>query len=309
MTGIQNDGEVVLAGLDGTNPLGFLAAIGTLRLLSLNADHETRMSWKQLHGSWRPAFFKAGLDLKDMGALLRAAVSMLDKSAWSLDKKLPFAAAQLRAEALSAASVATVHNRDRVDLIAALGVDCFTDDNGNFKDTALRMVRAGDAAGQGLLAYGKRILEVTTSDEIQSATTEAWRYDDKQCALRWDPAEDRGYAFQWGNPSDDGAQSVRGANCLALAALSLLPTVPFKGRVETTAFGLKAMKKSSFTWPIWGGKLTLNSVRSALSLKCLQEAEPLRTELASRGIVASYRCDRVMTSTYYSNFTPALRIA
>ena len=47
------------------------------------------------------------------------------------------------------------------------------------------MVRSGDSSGQGLLAYGKRILELTTAKELFSTIAEAWQYQDRQCALRW----------------------------------------------------------------------------------------------------------------------------
>jgi hypothetical protein len=190
-----------------------------------------------------------------------------------------------------------------------LGVESYVDDQANFKDTALRMVRAGDSAGQGLLAYGKRILDSTTAADIQTVISDTWRYQDRQCALRWDPAEDRGYALQWGNPSDDGALSVRGGNCLALAAMTALPTIPSKGQAETTGFGLKEPKQTSFTWPIWRHPVSLDVASSLLGMPELQRAHPPRLALECRGMAAVYRCDRVMTSTYYANFTPAHRVA
>lgn len=46
---------VLLRGLDGSNPLAFLAALGTLRMLHLSMANETvRMSWEEHEGAWRP---------------------------------------------------------------------------------------------------------------------------------------------------------------------------------------------------------------------------------------------------------------
>jgi hypothetical protein len=299
---------VLLSALDGTNPLGFLAALGAFRLLSIENSRVT-MTWQLFNGTWRPTLFGIQVPLDQMGNELHAAIGKLDKSVWSFDKKLPFAAARLRQEACNAVRTVSSTSRGPADAIAALGVECYVDAKGNFKDTALRMVRAGDSSGQGLLAYGKRILDSTTATEIHNVITEAWLYHDRQCALRWDPVEDRGYALQWGNPSDDGALSVRAANCLALAAMTTLPTIPTKGQAETTGFGLREPKQSSFTWPIWKHPVTLEIATSLMAMSDLQSEHPPRRELECRGIAAVYRCDRVMTSTYYANFTPARRVA
>ena len=299
---------VLLCGLDGANPLGFLAALGAFRLLSIE-NSSVKLAWQLFNGAWRPKLFGIQVPLAQLGSELHAAIGKLDQSVWSFDEKLPFAAARLRQKASSSLRDVSSTSRGLADAIAALGVECCIDDKGNFKDTALRMVRTGDAAGQGLLAYGKKILDSTTASEIQTAITDPWLYTDKQCALRWDPAENRGYALQWGNPSDDGALSVRGGNCLALVAMTLLPTIPKKGQVETTGFGLKKPKQSSYTWPIWKHPVGLDVSNSLLRMSDLQREQPPRSSLVCRGIAAVYRCDRIMTSTYYANFTPARRIA
>jgi len=299
---------VLLRGLDGANPLGFLAALGAFRLLSVEHALGTTMGWQMSDGTWHPVVFRISWAIEELGTELHSALCRMDKSVWLLDKKLPFSASRLRQEASSAAHSASGNNRTRADFIASLGVECRHDDDGNFEDTALRMVRSGDSSGQGLLAYGKRILESTTAQQLQLAVTDVWQYQDQQCALRWDPAEDRGYALQWRDPSKVGALSVRAGNCLALAALPILPTVPVKGRVETTGFGFKGRKRSSFTWPIWQHAVSLDTIRSLLAMPELQLLEPPRIELARRGVIAVYRSDRVMTSTYYANFAPARRV-
>ena len=46
--------ELELTGLDGSNPLGFLAALGTLAELSADPSTIYRMSWVTASGVWRP---------------------------------------------------------------------------------------------------------------------------------------------------------------------------------------------------------------------------------------------------------------
>jgi hypothetical protein len=297
-----------LCGLDGTNPLGFLAALGAVRLLSIG-NHCATISWQQSNGTWRPVLFGIEVPLGQLGKELHAAIGKLNKSIWSLDKKLPFAAERLRREALNSVRAASNVERGRADEIASLGVECFSDGDGDFDVTSLCMVRSGDASGQGLLAYGKRILESTTEEQLQQTVASDWVHEDDQCALRWDPGEDRGYALQWRNPSKVGALSIKGGNCLALLGMRLFSTIPSKRKGETVAFGLKLPKQSSFTWPIWKHPVSLDLVTSLLCMSDLQREQPPRSTFESRGIVAVYRCDRVMTSVYYANFTPARRVA
>jgi hypothetical protein len=304
----QADDGVLLCGLDGTNPLGFLAALGAFRLLAIE-NACVKMSWQLFSGTWRPTLFGIRVPLAQLGTELRTAIDKLDQSVWSIDKKLPFAAVRFRQEARNAVHAASSTSRNLADAIASLGVECLPDKDGDFEVTSLCMVRSGDSKGQGLLAYGKRIIESTTWQQLQQAVVSEWLHEDDQCALRWDPAEDRSYALQWRNPSKVGALSMKGGNCLALFGMPMFTTVPFRREAETTAFGLREPKKSSLSWPIWKHPVSLDMAISLLGLSDIQRAQPPRTELESRGIASVYRCDRIMTSTYYANFTPARRVA
>src|SRR5215470_11511066 len=61
----MSDG-VLLCALDGSNPLAFLAAFGTFRLLHLNEpDAAVRMCWQRSGGFWRPKL--SGLDTDEDG--------------------------------------------------------------------------------------------------------------------------------------------------------------------------------------------------------------------------------------------------
>jgi hypothetical protein len=91
--------------------------------------------------------------------------------------------------------------------------------------------------------------------------------------------------------------------------MTLFPTIPDGGEVETVGFGLRQHKQISFTWPIWTIPVSIDTAKSLLGLRLLQRPQPDRTQLLLRGIEAAYRSDRVMTSTYYANFTPAQRVA
>lgn len=306
----QHDG-LLLPGLDGTNPLGFLAALGVLRTLDMRNDGQAvRMRWQQSNGSWIPRVYNGGRDIDELLTYLDDGFRASDSSPWDISKKLPFEGDCLRDNILEALPVSSCRCRDCADTLGSFGVESIRDAKGIFKDTSLRMVRAGDSVGNGFLAYGKRILDETTRDDLCSALTESWKYEDGGCALRWDPSEHHGYAMQWTDPSKENTVSVRGGNRLALAGMPLLTTIPLNAtRVETVAFGRPCDRQNCLSWPIWNVPCCLGVVKSIVAFAAIQDSQPDPLELRARGIEAVYRCGRIKTSTYYRNFTPPERVA
>ncbi len=302
----NTNGGLLLAGLDGSNPLGFLAAVGAFRITSaLRSD--TVMQWEIGRGTWVPRLFSSTMRMDDLVRLLIEGIRSLGPSPWDIDARLPFDPGKLRDAQIDAIKVASSLNRNIVDHLTALGVASITDRSGNFRDTSLRLVRSGDSGGNGLLAYARRIFSETTEIDISKALTEAWDYQDENCAMRWDPMENKAYANQWTDPSNQKTLSVRGANCLALAAMSVFPTVPKSNTVQTVGFHRKN-RKEFLTWPIWSVPISINTAKSLISSRLLHEVQPDQREAHSRGISAVYRCERKMTSKYYRNFSPSLRV-
>jgi hypothetical protein len=82
---------------------------------------------------------------------------------------------------------------------------------------------------------------------------------------------------------------------LAFEALPLFPCFLSEGRLATTGFhtrGARRERVTHFTWPLWKEPLTLDTVRSLLSLPELAEEEPPLPELQARGIEAVFRAER-----------------
>lgn len=59
--------SVELAGLDGSSPLGFLAALGLLKILD-DAGRNPRLSWRE-HGGWRPVVHGTSADEEVIAAV------------------------------------------------------------------------------------------------------------------------------------------------------------------------------------------------------------------------------------------------
>lgn len=299
---------LVLKGLDGANPLGFLAALGTL-LTAQACCASACMSWRTVQSGWRPALWYCGHDEKHFIEELDQALRKASMAPFELDKRLPFHQTTFFSELRKIQWDTAPGNRRTADILTAFGSEVF-EDKGMFKDTALRMVRSGDAAGQGLPAYALAIRRNVSPEDLRRALFETWDYRDDDFSLRWEPLEDQRYALRWYDPSPSsnnkyGPQTMRGANALALEALALIPTFPETNGVGTTGFSSIGGKREFFTWPLWDRPLGPDTVRSVLSMHHLQQETPPRASLAARGIVEVYRCERIAPNQYYKNFSPS----
>lgn len=307
---MSNDrSEIVLTGLDGSNPLAFLAALGTLATLDRVIDTDKpRMDWVLDAGAWRPRLYS---DIQTNEQLIeRLAAGLLDsyaatKQVWQANKKLPFPTTDFHSLCGQLATATHSNNRFAANLVAAFGVDVLSNEKGEFLDTSLRMVRSGDSGGSGMSAYAAWIIENTTSDHLRQVIDTRASFDEGT-SLRWDPAEHRTRALQWGDPSKEKVLSCRGLNRLALEALPLFPTVPVRAQAATVSFAeMPGLQGEAFSWPIWTNPLPLSVVRSLLALAILRDPIPSAQLLTAQGIKVVFRSVRFASSKYYSNFTPA----
>lgn len=298
---------VLLRGLDGSNPLAFLAALGTLRILSLAAPRETvRMAWEQADGAWRPRVLP-----------WHAGEAMLDSLQQGLDRKsghavfefadnlnLPVTQFAQHVRAACTAAVAPGGDRGIADFLAAFGCEACADDKGILEDTDLRTMSG--AGHQHFLKFFRDIVAQTNVSHLERALLREWDYADpgRGLNLRWDPEDDRRYALRWQNPSNDPNTTMRGANRLAMEALPLLPVMPTSRGAATTGFSGTGARNTFFTWPIWTGWLHVDVVRSLLAATD-SWLEPSRR--AALGVAAVFRSQRV-TVGKFRNFTPAAAI-
>ena len=304
--------ELILSGLNGGNPLGFLAALGVFRLLSDAMPGQVKMSWRQESGGWRPVLVGHNGGEEQFVTVVHEILAATTASPFDIDKKLPFQMNAFRIALQQAQRETSPTDRRTADLLVGLGSDVFSDDDGKFSETSLRMVRSGDAAGQGLPAYALAIRTKTDAASLFRSLFTTWDYQDDDFSLRWDPVEDQRYALRWYDPSPQSnkkycLRTMRGANALALEALSLLPVQPIISGVQTTGFfKLKLDKwREFFTWPIWKSFIALDTTRSLLALPELYQEKPHRETLRVRGILEVYRCERMAPNKYYKNFGPA----
>lgn len=299
--------EIPLPGLDGTNPLGFLAALGTWR--TTDAIHPgTRMYWKPIGGHWAPALLTPQqLDEEALAEDLHAKlIQMKDHPVFTFAKNLNLKPHEFADQAKQAIE-RFFDNNDLVSVtfLAAFGSAAATNEQGAIEDTALRTMSG--AGHQHFLKTMHDLASLTTRDQVHHALFQRWTYPDEKIGLRWDPGEDKRYALAWKNPSTETTMTQRGANRLAIEALPLLPTAPVGPRLETTGFIGHKSSNTFFTWPIWDASLSLDSGRSLLALRNSLTDDTDPAALRARGILARFRSKRITTGKF-RNFTPAVQV-
>lgn len=296
---------LILNGLDGSNPLGFLAAVGAAVALH-KIQPEIRIGWRLTAEGWRPILSGCGNTEDDFLCHLMDALENAPLTVFDIDKRMPCEAEKLFSALREAKHRSSMENRRDVDFLSAFGTELYPNKNGSYQDTKFRMVRTGDNAGQGLPVYAKNIRQEASKEHIQRAVFHSWDYQDKGSNFRWDPMEDRRHALTWRNPSkatpEDGAGTMLGANSLAIEALQMFPAMLDGQNLKTTGFKEKTRRQVFFVWPIWTPQINLDTLRSVLALHQVKSNQISRSTLRKMGIEEVFQSRRIKPNKNYINF-------
>lgn len=301
-----------LPGLDGSNPLAFLAALGTLVVLDQLSRADDCLDW--LKGdvalSWQrhtPVLHLAGPPpppepfteflLKKCSSTLdehpaRFAVSFIEGKA-SLGEKL-------REFALKSSAA----------------------DRGGLDWAAAHLSELAEGATSQLLTVRRdyfpdnlrSILSRCRASHLVRALFHAWDYADglDNQSLHWEPSEDRRHAYQWHMPSGDPTRKrqggMLGANRLALEAWPLFPAFASGGRLVTRGFQGSGKDNTFWTWPLWRPPLTKDAVASMLGLLTVREKEFDPRSVRDFGVSAVFHLQRILVNKT-PNFTTTLALA
>lgn len=284
--------EIELTGLDGSNLLAFLAALGTLRVLTLaEPDASVKLRWRD-RGFWMPVIHHSRI--ADPGKLVDAlAARMCNATPGFADADLKAERSEFR-ERLAEA----FDNLPLMDELAAAASEFVPAKENRPTPTlfnAIGIPKSGKATS-GFAGYVKEICNQTTPRQIDRAIRGPWTYDDPSPMMRWDPNELRIHALRATDPAPDQKKICeKGANRLAIEALAFFPVFPVRRSARTVAFGPKG---EFVRWPIWTSPTEIDSIRSLLSA-------PLTGWLDIRGVVQAFESKRIWGNDYYLNFLPS----
>lgn len=306
----SNSYTLRLSGLNGSNPVAFLAALGAFRSISEIFEKRTfRLSWIPSGGAWLAILHSSEkIESEELvEALHKHLAARADHAAITVADNLKMPADQFRGYAKEAAA-AWMNGSDIAwaEFAAAFGSDGVLDDDGMIEDTAFRTMSG--AGHQHFLKFMNGLARDTSEKQVSEALFGPWQYRDVGFSMRWDPEDDRRYALRWFNPSGDAAHNVRGANRLAIEGLRLFPTMPSTTHLATTGFTGQKASNTFLSWPIWGAPISLDTCRSLLAHAELTKPWPASYACRAIGIVAVLRSQRITTGKF-RNFTHAQEVA
>jgi hypothetical protein len=295
--------HTVLDGLNGSSPLGFLGALGLLRVARV--EHaEARVGFLD-DGTFRA--FIEGVS-GDLALLVETdAGRAAGRQPWRLEypkveKKGSKVVADLKPppeefkKFLDACVALWLSGTiEPVAYAAAFGTTVARDGKGNTKPTAFHFT----AANQQFLG---------TVEEIRASVTSTWaerslfqgHAGEPGSNLRWDPAAERNYALMANNPNDDGTSVNAPVEWLAFRALPLFPAFPEGARVTTTCVEGRG-DDMRMTWPLWSSAISIEAVRTVLHMRWPSSMR----ERAGRGVFAVCSSKVRRTAQGFGNFAPA----
>ena len=299
-------------GLDAQNPLGFLAALGLLRILDDRARRrkEPLPTLAFVDDGQQVAQLQSPLDVESIkGLILEDAVEQAQSRALRLayddngfvDAEAPKAVRDLKPPPAVAKDfllqMQAAPRRD-ADLAAAFFSELVQDNNGNTKPTALHFT----AGQQTFLSMVEALRAGLSSEGLDEALMGPWLNTSPLPSLSWDSSATRNYALRASNPSKERRGSVAGANWLAVHGLAFFAVAVKRQRLQTTAVE-GGWKDSVFTWPLWSAPATMATARSLL--RCDPQRWSARARSAS-GITLVLQAGILRSDQGgYGSFTPS----
>jgi len=293
--------KCVLMGIDASNPLAYLAAIGTFRILQ-SVDAYMRFSWIRQSGAWRPVIWSTDERLVSEESLIETIFNALESDSDLHPVLEPIDVNESpRNRFLRLMLSSTTNERSEADWLT-----CDTSDVGSPGAISQLQTSRRDYHAIGV----RGLIDGSTVAHLRRTLFAAWDYADPIAglSLHLEPREDRRHAYQWHTPSGDPTRKssggMAGANRLALEAWPMFQSLPVGEKLATVGFcGLKA-SNTKFRWPVWTSPVSLATVASLLSLSETQASAPDSGYLQGLGVPLIYQCSRILVGKT-PNLTPA----
>jgi len=294
-----------LPGLEGTNPLGFLAALG-IQVVFANKDVRPRLWWS---GDITPhAIVDSNFPVDKIVSEALDAFSHW-KNGFALNPKQEDGTPLREGDTLKLKSEDIRNYLGRTsrckwsrNLATALLAEGSLDNKGSAKPSDLYFT----AGQQKFLGTARNILSAVSKQDLESGLIGPWPYDSNLPSFGWDIADDRLYALRAIDPSLEKKASNPGPEALALLGLSMYSVYAGQDRTITQGCSGK-WKRGYFSWPIWRKSASLYAVKSLLAHTHINTKD-LNRQLWYRswGISAVYRSPiRRSSQGGYGTFGPS----
>ncbi len=252
-----------LTGLEGTNPLGFFAALGVQALFDYETE-QPQLWWSDdvvPHAVVNDSF---SVD-RIVDQACNQAKKLLDSRALNPGLKsnddVKFSPEELR-KYLEQSQGEKPGNTLAAALVAEGSVVIKKENNVNklvAKPTGFYFT----AGRQLFLDLARKIVAGAEPDDYQEALLGPWTYSSDLKSFGWDVVDDRNYALVAFKPSKDTKKTNPGAEVLALFGLTRYPAY-HKDRTITYGCG-GSWEFGHFTWPLWGHPAGAGAVRALIA--------------------------------------------
>lgn len=254
-----------LSGLEGTNPQGFLAALGVQVAFS-HEDEQPRLWWTD---DLTPrAMVDEEFDIERIAEQVLRATARWEASR-AVNPRRPDGSAMPKGDELKLGpsdirdylrSRPTDHDDTGRTLMFALVAEGSLDKQGVAKPSDLYFT----AGQQKFLDAARKILRGAMREDIVDGLMGPWRYESEIPSLGWDVVDDRVYALRANNPGPEKKRTNPGPEALAVLGLSLHPV--FAGRDRTLTQGCSgSWKGGHYSWPLWSRPATLHATKALLA--------------------------------------------
>lgn len=254
-----------LTGLEGTNPLGFLAALG-VQVLFEHDEHQPMLWWSDdvvPHAIVSEDFSVDHI----MNTAMRAFSQWLESPALNPgfghkgDNDAKFKKDEIR-DYLARSQPDQPGGR----LASALVAEGSLDGSGKVAKPTDLYFTAGQLK---FLKIVRDVLSGVNSQHLENCLLGPWDYPSRLSSLGWDITDDRTYALAPSNPAKDKKFSNPGVEALAILGLSRHPVYAsqdVRGRDRTLTLGCSGpwRRGGTYSWTIWTRPASLYAVRSLL---------------------------------------------
>jgi hypothetical protein len=286
--------EHTLNALHGSNPLGFLAGLGTLVLASRKAGpEEGRLAW---HAA-PPHAARLWCREPDPSALAAALfAALMDKAGPTPErvtgtkafKDLTLQLCRSQFEKLPA---------DSATLLAAMVSDATAKDR---PVCGPLVMTGGPQDFTAEVAKLRAAVRTAGPAAIHTAIFGPWQYEEGH-PLGFDPLMERQHGYLGAKPERD-SRRVPGVILLAVTALELLPLYPAEARGGIANACFRDRRWQTMTWPLWSPPLAPRAVESLLAVRRARSQDALPSE----GIFAEFGAERKEVKTAGGSY-PILR--
>jgi len=291
-----------LPGIDGGNPLGFLAAMGLLRLSRRGggrlrfASDGTNQAVLEGVGDEHAITDMVAADAKASAGLaaLKISYSKPEKKGVKVVRDLKAPPAEFTKMLFQAKqSWASGSDREYAADIAAFGTSLEVDGKGNTKPTAFHFTAAQQ---EFLKAIDESRSKVDPVGAYESLVEGRGRTRGKN--LRWDPRDARAHALMAEDPDAEGTSVDVTLEWLAFRGLAAFPVISV-GRKQPATVGVSGRGEDmEFTWPLW-------RLAADWATACSLVRLPSDAMTRERGVFAVATSGIRRTAQGFGNFGPA----